>query len=125
MTSSPRQRSREERLKAHQRGARAETWVALFLMLKGYRVLARRFKTPVGEIDIIARRGRRIAFIEVKRRPSFELCEASITGQARQRIRRAAALWMGKNERYQEFDQGFDLVFLAGWHAPRHLLNAI
>lgn len=115
----------QEKVRANRRGARAELWAAAVLTLKGYRVLARRYKTPVGEIDLIARRGRRVAFVEVKQRPSFALCEAAVTGETRQRVRRAAAWWMSKNSRYREFDQGFDLIFIAGWAAPRHLLNAL
>ena len=120
------QRSKEDkRVRANRRGARAEVWAAVVLILKGYRILVRRYKTPVGEIDLIARRGRRVAFIEVKQRASFTLCEAAVTEQTRQRVRRAAAWWMAKNAHYSEFDQGFDLIFIASWGLPRHLLNAL
>lgn len=113
------------RAKANRRGARAEFIAALILTLKGYRVLVRRYKTPVGEIDLIARRGRRVAFVEVKQRPSFEECEAAVTSQTRKRVRRAAAWWISRNSRYHEFDQGFDLIFVARGRIPRHLLNAL
>lgn len=114
-----------ERRKAYHRGLRAETIAACFLLLKGYRVLARRYKTPVGEIDLVVRRGRRIAFVEVKRRVTVQLCEASVTGQTRRRVRQAAHWWISRHERYQDFDQGFDIVFLAGYNLPRHLKNAL
>jgi putative endonuclease len=94
-------------------------------MAKGYRVLARRFKTPIGEIDLIARRGRRIAFVEVKQRPTIALCEASITDETRRRVRRAAGWWMGRRPELGDFEQGFDLVFIANWHWPQHLPNAL
>ena len=58
------------RRKAERRGRRAELIAAWYLRLKLYRVLARRYRTPVGEIDLIVRRGRTIVFVEVKHRPS-------------------------------------------------------
>lgn len=59
---------RQARVRAYRRGLFAETVTALLLRLKGHRILARRYKTPVGEIDLVALKGRRLAFIEVKRR---------------------------------------------------------
>lgn len=115
----------DRRREAHARGKSAETLAALFLMAKGYRVLARRFKTPVGEIDVIARRGRRIAFVEVKQRPTIALCEASITEETRRRVRRAAGWWMGRHPELHEFEQGFDLVFMARARWPQHLPDAL
>lgn len=115
----------QRRRKAYARGHGAETRAALFLMLKGYRVLARRYKTPLGEIDLIARRGRRIVFVEVKQRPTVELCEASVTDETRRRVRRAAGWWMGRHPQLHDFDQGFDLVFIANWRWPVHLHNAL
>lgn len=125
MGTPSRDNSRTSRLKAFARGRGAETFAALALMLKGYRILARRFKTPVGEIDIIARRGRRLAFIEVKQRPTVELCHAAITFETRQRVRRAANWWMSRQPRYHDHDQGFDLVFVAGRSWPVVLENAL
>lgn len=107
------------------RGARAEWLAAATLLLKGYLILSLRFKTPVGEIDIVARRGRRVVFVEVKQRPSMQMCEAAITPLTRQRVRRAAAWWMARNETYADFDQSFDLVFVTPWRLPRHLSDAL
>ena len=78
---------------AEARGRRAETIVAWFLRLKFYRILARRYRTPVGEIDLIAKRGRTIAFIEVKQRPSEAEGLDAVTAKGRRRISQAAALW--------------------------------
>lgn len=116
---------REDRRKAYARGHSAETVAAVFLMFKGYRILARRYKTPLGEIDLIARRGGRVAFVEVKQRPTQELCEAAITSDTRRRVRRAAQWWMSRNPRFQEFDQGFDVVFVMRGRLPKHLPNAL
>ena len=113
------------RREAQARGHKAETWAALFLLVKGYRVLERRFKTPVGEIDLIARKGCRIVFAEVKQRATVELCEAAVTAETRRRVRRAASWWMGRHPQYQDFEQSFDLVFVTRRRLPQHLPNAL
>lgn len=94
-------------------------------MVKGYRILGLRAKTPKGEIDLIAVRGRRLAFVEVKRRLTLEDAEASITTRQRERVRQAALLWLARNARYQQHDLGFDLVFIMPRSWPRHLQNAL
>lgn len=106
-------------------GIGAERMAAIWLTLKGYWILGSRVRTPSGEIDIIAVRGKRLAFVEVKRRVSLELAEASVTTKQRQRIRRAANLWLAKRPRYQSYEQGFDLIFLLPRRLPRHLPNAL
>jgi putative endonuclease len=94
-------------------------------MAKGYRILGLRAKTPKGEIDLIAVRGRRLAFVEVKRRLTLEDAEASITTRQRERVRQAALLWLARNARDQQHDLGFDLVFIMPRRWPRHLPNAL
>lgn len=115
----------EERRRRYRLGLSAETIAAVWLTLRGWRVLARRHKTPLGEIDIVAVRGRRLAFIEVKRRRTIEDAEASITVRQRQRVRRAADLWLGRNQRYLDHEIGFDLVFLLPRRWPRHIENGL
>jgi putative endonuclease len=107
------------------RGRWAETLAVAALVLKGYRVLARGVRTPLGEIDIIAIRGRRVAFLEVKRRPTRAEAEAAIGPRQRQRIRRAANLWLARNRRYAEHELGFDLVFVLPRRWPAHVQNAL
>jgi putative endonuclease len=63
---------REKRVRAYRSGLVAETLAALMLRLKGYAIVAQRYKTPVGEIDLVALKGRRLAFVEVKRRKTAE-----------------------------------------------------
>ena len=116
---------RSERRRRYRRGHLAEALAVAMLSLKGYRVLGRRVVTPSGEIDLIAVRGRRLAFVEVKRRPSREAAEASITTRQRQRIRRAAALWLSRSTAYRAFELGFDVVFVLPWRWPEHLENAL
>jgi putative endonuclease len=113
------------RRRRHRRGLAAELIVAILLTVTGHRSLARRFKSPVGEVDIIAVRGRRVAFVEVKRRPTSEDCEAAITGELRKRVRRAAALWLARNPPFQTYDVGFDLVFVVPWRFPTIMHDAL
>lgn len=117
--------SRVGRLQAVARGHTAEGWAVFSLRLKGYRILSRRFRTRVGEIDIIARRGHLIAFIEVKQRPTRDLCEAAITGETRARVRRAADAWLARNETYHTCAIRFDLVFVVPGQWPIHLPGAL
>lgn len=105
-------------------GLRAELVAAAFLILKGYRVLALRYKTPVGEIDIVARRGRRLAFVEVKRRPSELEAAEAVTPRSRKRIVRAAKLWLQRHRRFAGLDLAFDAVLLTPGRLPRHLQDA-
>lgn len=118
-------RSRPKRLKALARGNAAEALAALYFMSKGYRILARRYKTPVGEIDLIARRGWRIAFVEVKQRPTREMCEAAITSETRRRVHRAADWWLARHSNHQALDLGFDCLFIVPWRWPVHLADTL
>ncbi len=113
-----------QRQRRNRDGAAAEVIAAMYLMAHGHRILARRFKTPLGEIDLITRKGRRIGFVEVKLRRTRLDCEAAITPRLGQRVRRAAGLWHAKHEAYRDFDTGFDLVFVMPWQWPVYLRDA-
>ena len=102
-------------------GIRAE-WAALALLtLTGYRVLARNFVAPGGEIDLIAQRGQTIAFIEVKARPQMDQALIAITEQKRRRIARAAQVWLRQNRWAVTYTLRGDAVFIAPRRLPRHL----
>ena len=109
----------------HERaGRRGEAWAALFLRLKRYRILARRVKTPVGEIDLIARRGDLVVFVEVKAR-GFSHQEAEALGAVnRRRIVRATRLWLGRHPDLAGQPLRFDVIFLAPFAWPRHIQGA-
>src|SRR5690349_1311308 len=98
------------RLRAEARGRSAETWAALALRLKGYRLLARRFKSGPGEIDLIMRRGNVTAFIEVKTRSDPELALESVTPRQARRIAAAARVWMARDRRAALGVCRFDIV---------------
>jgi putative endonuclease len=109
----------------HQTGLFAETLAAIFLMLCGYRILNRRFKTPVGEIDIIAKRGRTVAFVEVKRRMVMDDALAAISPDSVARIRRAAEWWLkSHNGIADKCDLRFDVIAIAPYARIRHIHNA-
>lgn len=95
------------------------------LRLKGYRIIARRVVTPAGEIDIVAMRASRLAFVEVKMRSSRAVAEASISDSQRRRVHRAADLWLARHQAFREMELGFDLVFVLPWRWPQHLPNAL
>lgn len=112
------------RRRAHSRGHKAETWAALLLRLKGYRILARRYKTPVGEIDLIVRRGRVVAFVEVKARADQDQARQSITARQRHRIARAATHFIALNPGLADADLRFDAVLVSPGALPTHLPGA-
>ncbi len=114
-----------ERHKRYRRGRWAEFVAAALLMAKGYRVLARRYRCQAGEIDLIVRRGARIAFVEVKRRPTLEEAQGSITPRQRERMRRAAMHWLARHERYRDCELGLDVVLLVARRLPVHVQNAL
>lgn len=107
------------------RGRLAEWLAAAVLIAKGYRILGRNVKTRAGEIDIIAVRGRRLAFVEVKRRLTQEDAEAAVKGSQADRIRNAAEYWLAYRPRYHDHEQGYDLVLLVPRRWPRHIENGL
>jgi putative endonuclease len=109
---------------AERRGRRAEELAVWLLRLKGYRLLARRYKTVVGDIDLIVRRGRTVAFVEVKSRPTMDEASEAATPAGRRRIARAASLWLAQNPAVAEWNLRFDVVMLAPGRLPRHLMGA-
>ncbi len=81
----------------------------------------RRYRTPVGEIDLIARRGRLVAFVEVKQRPSDAEAAEAVTPTGRQRIARAAEAWLAAHPAAADLDLRFDVVVCVPGRLPRHL----
>ena len=105
-------------------GRRGEFLAALFLQMQGYRIIGRRVKTPVGEIDLIARRGDTIAIVEVKARSfSHQETEALLAVNQR-RIIRAARFWLTGKTAMASAHIRFDVIFLAPFAWPRHIVNA-
>jgi putative endonuclease len=109
---------REARVRAYRRGLFAETLAAFLIRLKGHRIVAQRYRTPVGEIDLVALKGRRLAFIEVKRRKTRDDAAWTIPTRQKRRIVRAAQYWLAGH------DIAFDVVLAAPWTWPRYIENA-
>lgn len=124
-TSPTRARAVEIRRRRERNGRLAELAAAALLSLKGYRILARRYRSKAGEIDLIAVRGRRLAFVEVKRRPTVELAEAAKTSRQAQRMARAAEQWVWRHPAYREHEIGLDALLLVPGRLPRHQPNAL
>lgn len=116
--------AKRRRRRAERRGRLAEWAAEAMLRLKGYRILARRYKTPMGELDLIARRGRVIAFIEVKARGDTAQGLEAITLQKRRRSARAALAFVMRHPEIAEFDLRFDVVVVRRLLPPYHLVNA-
>ena len=108
----------------HQNGLWAETLACWLLRLKGYRIIARRWRTPVGEIDILASRGRTLVIVEVKRRQTMEAALGCVTQSQRQRLERAMRYAVGGKPHYMNFSWRFDLLAVAPGRFPRHIVNA-
>ncbi len=105
-------------------GRRSETVAAWWLRLKGYRILAHRLKTPLGEIDLVAARGMSLAFVEVKARADPALAAEALMPRQKHRIEQAARLFLARNPRYGGHNIRFDLVIIAPGRLPRHITQA-
>lgn len=108
--------------KRHERAGRlAEAVAAWHLRLRGYRILARRYATPVGEIDLVARRGGLLLFVEVKRRADAGTALGALQPLQQSRIARAAEAFLQRHPRLAACAVRFDLVAVAPWRLPRHV----
>ena len=110
--------------KAYKLGLWAESLAALYFMLKGYRIIERRYKTPVGEVDLIAAKGESLVFVEVKARSDFAMALESVNRKTQERIERAAQYYLSRNAACQDYEMRFDVVAFAGPFWFRHLDNA-
>jgi putative endonuclease len=124
MPRSPSNKPSDRRVAAYRRGHRGEAFAALWLQLKLYRILDRRFKTPLGEIDLVIEKGTTIAFVEVKQRAANADEALTFASINRERIIRAAQLWLARNPDASGRDFRFDVILLAPGRWPRHLINA-
>lgn len=124
MPPSPSKRRSEGRHAAERFGRRAEFVASWYLRLKGYAVLLRRYKTPVGELDLIARLGSTLVFIEVKTRRHAEGEAEALMAVNQRRIVRAAQYFVARHPALRDSPMRFDVIFLAPGSWPRHLRNA-
>jgi putative endonuclease len=113
-----------ERVAAFRTGLSAESRAAAYLIAKGYRILARRFRSGVGEIDVVARRRGMIVFVEVKARASLDDAAYAVTPQQQARIVAAAEAWIAAHPDQANSEFRFDAVLVAPGKLPRHLTAA-
>lgn len=109
-----------QRRAAEKRGRRAEQIAEVWLVLKGYRILARRIRLRTGEIDLIARRGSVLAFVEVKQRRSLSQTQNAVSPRAWRRIAATAEAWAGRRPRLSGLDWRYDLIAIVKWQRPYH-----
>ena len=112
------------RRQAFRRGHAAELLCLWHLRLRGYRILARRFRVPSGEIDLIARRGRVLAAIEVKARPSVTIASESISARQRRRVARALEHFLAMRPELAGLAPRFDVMLVAPGRLPQHVTDA-
>lgn len=114
----------EKKKQSYRFGLWAENLAALYMMIKGYRILARRYKTQYGEIDLIGRRGKTILFIEVKARGCMNDALESLGKRSQKRIMKAAEYFLSTNTEYADHTIRFDFIAMAPPFYVRHLDNA-
>ena len=124
MPPSPAKPKSPERLRAERGGRRGETIAALYLGLKFYRIEERRFKTPVGEIDLIASRFGTTVFVEVKARSSRAGEGEALAAVNQPRVVRAAQFYLSRHPELAATPLRFDVIFLAPRSLPRHVKGA-
>jgi putative endonuclease len=115
---------RPERVAAFRLGISAESRAATYLMAKGYRIVARRWKSSVGEVDIVARRKQLLVFVEVKARDRLDDAAECLTPRQQRRIAAAAAAWLAEHPEDAASDIRFDAVLVAPGRLPRHIQAA-
>lgn len=112
------------RRRAERRGRIAEILAAIYLMFKGYRLIAWRVRTPRGEIDLILSHRKHIVFVEVKTRREIDAGLQSVNVVKARRTVDAARMWIGRNAGLLDVAYRFDIVVFAANHWPRHIVNA-
>jgi putative endonuclease len=109
------------KLAAQSFGLSAESTAAAFLIAKGFRILARRWRSPYGEIDIVARNRSTLIFVEVKARAALDDAAYAVTARQRRRIADAASAWLAARPDLAALDARFDVVLVAPRALPRHI----
>lgn len=115
---------KRKRRKAERHGRLAEYAAVVFLRLKGYRILALRYRSPVGEIDVIVRRGDLVAFVEVKMRRNERDAVDAVGHASQHRIRSASNYWISRQSDAHMLVFRYDIVAMQQWKLPRHFVDA-
>jgi len=118
------QQGKARRLKALRRGYVSEYLAALSLILRGHRILAMRYKVKSGEIDIIARKGDLVSFIEVKARATARDSVFAVNGLTQTRIRNASLHWLKGQRDAGRLSLSYDIIAVRPWRWPEHFRDA-
>lgn len=110
-----------KRKDAFLRGVSAEGRASLYLAAKGYRTLAKRWKSLAGEIDLVVKRGNLVVFVEVKTRADLDAAAEAVLPKQRKRITAAAEAWLAAHPEHMSHDLRFDAVLIAPKRLPRHI----
>ena len=125
MTTLSKKKRKAKRQQAYRRGLMAETYALFLLRFKGYRLIAKRYKKPVGEIDLLLRKGKCLIAVEVKIRQTQEAALHSIGPIQQRRISKACQFFVAEHPQYSDHDIRFDVVIVTGFlQLPLHLENA-
>lgn len=115
---------RPARVAAFSLGLSAESRAAAYLVAKGFRILSRRWKSPLGELDIVARRRKLLVFVEVKARDTLDAAAEAIDARTQRRIAAAAEAWLATYPQPSVVDMRFDAMLVAPGKLPRHIQGA-
>ena len=124
MSDEPSRRGRAARRAAFQVGVSAESRAAAYLTGRGYAIAARRFKSPVGEVDIVARRGAELIFVEVKARHRLDDAALSVTPRQQKRIVATAEAWLADHPDDGTRNISFDVILVARNGRTQHIAAA-
>jgi putative endonuclease len=113
--------ARPEKIAAFSLGISAESRAAAYLVAKGFRILSRRWKSPLGELDIVARRRKLLVFVEVKARATLDDAAEAVHERQRARIAAAAEAWLATYPQRDVLDMRFDAMLIAPGKLPRHI----
>lgn len=113
-----------DKLEGYLWGIIAEWLCFVMLIIRGYNMLERRWKSPVGEIDLIAQKNNLLVFVEVKARPTFEKGAEAVSVAQRIRIENATRSWLASNPKFAGHDIRFDAMIVTPWRLPHHIIDA-
>jgi putative endonuclease len=116
--------NKARRIKAYKAGLAAESHAAAILADRGFSILGRRFRSPAGEIDLIAATGSHLSFVEVKTRRTLADAAWSVTPRQQRRIAEAASFWLQSFPEYGDHDISFDAILVAPRQHPEYIPDA-
>lgn len=118
------EKPQDKKLAAYRRGFLAEYIAAVFLLFKGYHIAAMRYRGKAGEVDIVARRGDIVVFIEVKARRTLQSGVDAVGPETQRRIRGASEQWLSRQKDFARLSWRYDIIVVSPFHLPKHIRDA-